>query len=179
MLYIEAYNTALEEMHTHYIENQPDRSFDYYLFEENMKKDNLIEKIQEFISVLDNLKLYKPLKNKEDGKFEYSPQNIKMLWNVIKIACFIISIPELTAKDVLYHDINLSLGQMYELHNKFKNTLPLLNQHFQSIVFNIHQDSIKEIQYGDKYKLFRAAKSASPEDFELSPSFVKRPLTFT
>lgn len=68
---------------------------------------------------------------------------------------------------------------MFGLYGEFRDILPMLNEHLQSIVLDLHPDSVKEIQTGDKYKFFRASKSEQALDGGVSPSFVKRPLTFT
>jgi hypothetical protein len=82
MLYIEAYNSALEEMNKHYFSDHPDKSFDYFLFEQNMNKAGLKETVGNFLCALDKLKFYQPIKNKEDYKCEACPENLKMLTTV-------------------------------------------------------------------------------------------------
>lgn len=179
MLYIEAYNLAIEEMDKYYFGENPDKSFDYFLFEKNMNKSGLKESTGDLLCALDKLKFYQSIKNKEDYKCDACPENLKMLWNAIKIVSFLISLPDLNFKDLLYHNIILSIGQLYRLHDQFKDVLPSINQHLQTIVLSVHPDSVKEIQSGDKYKFFRARKSDPSAVPQISPSFVKRPLTFT
>lgn len=179
MLYIEAYNTAIQEMEKHYFGEHPDKSFEYFLFEQKMNKDGLNQKVSDFLCALDKLKFYQSIKNKEDYKLNICPENLRMLWNAIKIVAFMISLPELNYKDFLCQNIVWSFGEMYGLHEQFKDSFAAINHHLQTIVLSIHPDSIKEVQTGGKYKFFRASKSESSVDKQVSPSFVKRPLTYT
>lgn len=180
MTYTEAYNKAIEEMDDHYFNKHPDKSFDYFLFQKSVKQHGIADKVSAFLTRLDELKFYQAPRNKEDVKFNYCPENLRVLWGAIKIGCFVMSIPDLNYKDLIYHNIDMSLGDLYDLHKQFSEILPAINEHLQAIVLSVHPDSIKEIQTGGKYKFFRASKSdSSLANQDISPSFVKRPLTFT
>lgn len=178
MLYIEAYNSAIEEMDKHYFEQHPDLSFNYFLFDKKLKQNDLGAHLKEFMVRLDACKFYKAPKNKEDNKFDGHPEHIKILWDAVKVACFLISLPDLNCKDLLYHNIDMSLGVLYGLHSEFKDALPAINECLQSIVLGMHPQAINIARNGHAF--FRASKSEqSLANQGISPSFVRRPLTFT
>lgn len=179
MFYIEAYNSAVEEMNKHYFEQNPDRSFNYFMFCQRLEKPPVNQAMLDFLTTLDACKFYKAPKNKEDHKLDGCPENIKILWDAVKIACFLISLPELNCRDLLYHNIDFSLGKLYDLHSKFKDMLPVLNECLQSIVLALHPQSVESSSAGNEHRFFRQSKSESSLDSGLKPSVTHRPLTYT
>lgn len=177
MLYIEAYKTAIKEMDSYYFEQHPDGSFNYFLFKENMSR--IMSEMTDFLEFLDQYKFYKAPKNKEDNKLDDCPEHIKMLWGATKIACFLIAVPDLNYKDLIYHNIEFSIGRIYNLHKRFEDSLSSINENLQSIVLNLHPQGVTLTKSSNECGFFRASKSEKSFDVHVSPSFVRRPLTYT
>jgi hypothetical protein len=174
MLYTEAFNSAISEMNRYYFDEHPDSGFSYFMFEQNLDEPRMLA----FLGKLDSYNFYKAPKNKEDHKLNNCPANIKMLWDAVKIACFLISVPDLNYRDLVYHNIDLPLGWIYDLHALYKNVLPMINDNLQSMVLSLHPNGIS-IDADNQYGFFRKSKSMSSMDVGVSPSFVRRPLTYT
>lgn len=179
MLYTEAYKTAAAEMDKYYFEQHPDHSFSYYVFKQKLDNIEFQAALTDFMQRLDSLKFTTAPKNKEDGKISVCPDNIKTLWDAIKISCFLIAVPELNYKDLVYHNIAISLGNIYDLHSRFKSVLPAINDYLQTIVMSLHPNGVSGIGLPNEHRFFRASKSESALDSGISPSFVRRPLTYT
>lgn len=177
MLYTEAYKTAIKEMDDYYFKKHPDQSFEYFLFQQRAEK--IMPEMVDFLEMLDVYKFYKAPKNKEDHKLDQCSEHIKMMWDAIKIACFLISVPDLTCKDLMYHNIEFSLGRIYSLHKRFEDSLAELNEHLQSIALSLHPNGVSSIGAHNEQRFFRASKSDSSLNFGVSPSIVRRPLTYT
>lgn len=179
MLYTEAYKTVIAEMDKYYLEQHPDHSFSYFIFKQKLENPEFQDVFMFFMDKLDKLKFTTAPKNKEDDKIAHCPENIRKLWDAVKISCFLIAVPELNYKDLVYHNIAMSLGNLYDLHYKFKDVLPSINDYLQTMVMSLHPNGISGVGLPNEHRFFRQSKSESSLDFGVSPSIVRRPLTYT